>query len=126
MQGSVVWGSSVDVGTALLSMVCTFASVVFYQLLKRRLVIKTDANCTLQKPTQSNLVSNHQHLLRIPMSQLTNICCLRYLKSNDFSGRRFLQKTNEPILLYYYEILGRLVFVCSLEKVEDNKKTFRN
>ena len=39
-----------------------------------------------------------------------------------FSGRRFLQKTNEPILLYYYEILGRLGFVLFLEKIEETKK----
>ena len=28
-----------------------------------------------------------------------------------FSSRSFLQKTNERILLYYYETSGRLVFV---------------
>ena len=43
-----------------------------------------------------------------------------------FSSRRFLQKTNEQILLYYYETLGRLVFVRFLEEIEDNKNTFRN
>ena len=43
-----------------------------------------------------------------------------------FSSRRFLQKTNKRILLYYYETSGRLVFVCFLEEIEDTKKTFRN
>ena len=43
-----------------------------------------------------------------------------------FSIRRFLEKKNEQILLYYYETLGRLVFVCFLEDTEDTKKTFRN
>ena len=43
-----------------------------------------------------------------------------------FSSRRFLQKTNERILLYYYETSGRLVFVRFLEEIEDTKKTIRN
>ena len=43
-----------------------------------------------------------------------------------FSSRCFLQKTNERILLYYYETSGRLVFVRFLEEIEDTKKTFRN
>ena len=43
-----------------------------------------------------------------------------------FSSRRFLQKTNERILLYYYETSGRLLFVRFLEEIEDTKKTFRN
>ena len=43
-----------------------------------------------------------------------------------FSSRPFLQKTNERILLYYYETLGRLVFVRFLEEIEDTKKTFQN
>ena len=43
-----------------------------------------------------------------------------------FSSRRFLQKTNERILLYYYETSGRLVFLRFLEEIEDTKKTFRN
>ena len=44
-----------------------------------------------------------------------------------FSSRRFLQKTNERILLYYYETSGRLVFVFRfLEEIKDTKKTFRN
>ena len=42
-----------------------------------------------------------------------------------FSSRRFLQKTNERILLYY-ENSGWLVFVRFLEEIEDTKKTFRN
>ena len=33
------------------------------------------------------------------------------------------KKTNERILLYYYE---QLVFVRFLEEIEDTKKTFRN
>ena len=43
-----------------------------------------------------------------------------------FSSRRFLQKTNERILLYYYETSGRLVFVRFLEEIEDTKKAFPN
>ena len=43
-----------------------------------------------------------------------------------FSSRCFLQKTNEGILLYNYETSSRLVFVHSLEEIEDTKKTFRN
>ena len=43
-----------------------------------------------------------------------------------FSSRRFLQKANERILLYYYETSGRLVFVRFLEEIEDTKKIFRN
>ena len=43
-----------------------------------------------------------------------------------FSRQYFLQKTNEQILLYYYETSGRLVFVLFLEESEDTKKTFRN
>ena len=43
-----------------------------------------------------------------------------------FSSRPFLQKTNERILLYYYETSGRLAFVHFLEEIEDTKKTFRN
>ena len=43
-----------------------------------------------------------------------------------FLGRRFLQKTNEPILLYYYETSGGLVFVPFLEEIEDTKNTFLN
>ena len=43
-----------------------------------------------------------------------------------FSSRRFLQKMNELILLYYYETSGRLVFVRFLEEIGDTKKTFRN
>ena len=34
-----------------------------------------------------------------------------------FSSRRFLQNTNERILLYYYETSGRLVLVCFLEEI---------
>ena len=41
---------------------------------------------------------------------------------NDFSS----QKSNKQIILYYYETLGRLVFVCFFEAIEDTKKTFRN
>ena len=43
-----------------------------------------------------------------------------------FSSRRFLQKTNKQILLYYYETSGCLVFVRFLEEIEGTKKTFRN
>jgi len=43
-----------------------------------------------------------------------------------FSSQHFLQKTNERILLYYYEISGRLVFIRFLEEIEDTKRTFRN
>ena len=43
-----------------------------------------------------------------------------------FSCRRILEKTNERILLYYYETSGWLVFVYFLEEIEDTKKTFRN
>ena len=43
-----------------------------------------------------------------------------------FSSERFLQKTDERILLYYYQTSGRLVFVRFLEEIEDTKKTFRN
>ena len=39
-----------------------------------------------------------------------------------FSSRRFLQKTNERILLYYYETSGQLVFVRFQEEIEDTKK----
>ena len=41
---------------------------------------------------------------------------------NDFLSRRFFQKTNEGILLYYYETSFRLVFVHFLEEIEDTKK----
>ena len=41
-------------------------------------------------------------------------------------SRRFLQKTNKRILLYYYETSGRLVFVRFLEEIEYTKNTFRN
>ena len=43
-----------------------------------------------------------------------------------FSSQHFLQKTNERILLYYYETSGLLVFVRFLEEIEDAKKTLRN
>ena len=43
-----------------------------------------------------------------------------------FSRRRFLQKTNEQILLYYYETSGWLAFVRFLKKIKDIKKTFQN
>ena len=43
-----------------------FSLVLFCQVLIGRLIKKTDANCTLQKPTQSNSVPNHGHLLGIP------------------------------------------------------------
>ena len=43
-----------------------------------------------------------------------------------FSSRRYLQKTNEWILLYYYESSYWLVFVSFLEEIEDTKTTFRN
>ena len=43
-----------------------------------------------------------------------------------FSSRRFLKKTNERILLHYYETSGGLVFVRFLEEIEDTKKTFPN
>jgi hypothetical protein len=36
------------------------------------------------------------------------------------------KKTNERILLYYYETSGWLVFVHFLKEIEDTKKTFRN
>ena len=39
-----------------------------------------------------------------------------------FSSRRFFQKTNERIRLYYYDTSGRLVFVRFLEEIEDAKK----
>ena len=42
------------------------------------------------------------------------------------SSRRFLQKTNKRILLYYYETSGQLVFIRFLEEIEDTKKTFQN
>ena len=43
---------------------------------------------------------------------------------NSFSSRRFLQKTNERILLYYYETSGRLVFIHFLEEIENTKRHF--
>ena len=45
---------------------------------------------------------------------------------NDFSSKRFLQKTNKQILIYYYETSGWLVFVRFLEEIEGTKETFRN
>ena len=45
---------------------------------------------------------------------------------NYFLSRRFLQKMNKWILLYYYETSGWLVFVRILEEIEDTKKTFWN
>ena len=38
----------------------------------------------------------------------------------------FLQKTNEGILLYYYDTLSRLVFIRFLEETDDPNKPFRN
>ena len=43
-----------------------------------------------------------------------------------FSGRRFLQKMNERVLLYYYETSGWLIFIHFLEEIEDTKRTFWN
>ena len=46
-----------------------------------------------------------------------------------FSSRRFLQKTNKRILLYYlWNVKPQvdLFFVRFLEEIEDTKKTFRN
>ena len=45
---------------------------------------------------------------------------------NDFFKPTCPPKMNEPILLYYYESSGRLVFVRFLEKIEDIKTTFWN
>ena len=42
-----------------------------------------------------------------------------------FSSRRFFQKTNERIRLYYYDTSGRLVFVHFSEEIEGTKKTFQ-
>ena len=56
--GGIIWYGdpqlyTVDIGG--LAQRCyfwfVFASVLFYQLIAGRLVKKTDANCTLQKPT---------------------------------------------------------------------------
>ena len=41
------WGSSVDVGGSIQRCSLRFVSVLFYQLLRGRLVKKTAANCTL-------------------------------------------------------------------------------
>ena len=41
-----------------------------------------------------------------------------------FSSRRFLQKTNERILLYYYETSDWLVFVRVLEETSTWKNYF--
>ena len=43
-----------------------------------------------------------------------------------FSRRRFFQKTNKRIQLYYYDTSGQLVFVRFWEEIEDTKKLFRN
>ena len=39
---------------------------------------------------------------------------------------KFSLKMNEKIQLYYYDTLGRLVFVCFLGEIEETKRTFRN
>ena len=38
----------------------------------------------------------------------------------------FLQEMNKQIRLYYYDTLGRLVFVRFLEEIDDPKKPFWN
>ena len=43
-----------------------------------------------------------------------------------FSSQRLFLKTKKQIQLYYYETLGRRVFVRFLEEIEDTKETFRN
>ena len=45
---------------------------------------------------------------------------------NDFFKLTFPPKTNKQIRLYYYDTLGRLVFVRFLEEIDDPKKPFRN
>ena len=49
---------------------------------------------------------------------------VRKSQNDFFSNRHFLQKTNEQILLYYYETSGQLGFVRFLEEIEDTKRHF--
>ena len=46
--------------------------------------------------------------------------------SRVFGVFNFLQKMNEGIQLYYYDISRQLVFVRFLDEIEDTKKPFRN
>ena len=40
--------------------------------------------------------------------------------------RSFFQKTNQRILLHFYETSGQIVFVRFMEEIEYTRKTFRN
>ena len=53
-------------GTALFSMVCICLSFILPVSQRKASQKKIDTNCTSQKPTQSNSVPNHGHLLGIP------------------------------------------------------------
>ena len=59
-------------------------------------------------------------------------CTYLMLSKGQTKSKWFFQadvsskKTNERILLYYYETSGWLVFIHFLEEIEDTKKKFRN
>ena len=56
-----------------------------------------------------------------------NLSLLKVRQSRTiFTSRRFLKKTNEQILFYYYETSGWLAFARFLEEIKGTKKTFRN
>ena len=53
-------------------------------------------------------------------------CTKGQTKSKWFFQADISKKTKEQIQLYYYDTLGRFVFVRFLEEIEDTEKTFRN
>ena len=103
-------GSSVDVsGSARgCSLWFVFASVLCYQLLRGRLVKKTDTNCTLQKPTQ---VPNNQYLLRIPIEHSNTICNWIQPSKLESAEKRKTNSLWSQVLFHY--IIGSLIVDCT-------------
>ena len=76
---------------------------------------KSTLGCLRYKQTVRLLVLKHDLLdfFCLPFFLLVMLICFLKVRQsrNNFSSQRFLQKTNEQILLHYYETWGRLVFV---------------
>ena len=71
-------------------------------------------------------VNVKEHVWVLNYIQLKLFCLKARRIRNNFFSRRFFQKTNKQIRLYFYDTSGQLVFIHFLEEIEDTKKTFQN
>ena len=133
-----IWVTNVVLGTLDFCLMLNETTFLHYN--QHEFQLWKDRNCLEQKNLKTSKVKSRSQTVYLMVLQgrkkdwnsgghivmcWLDIICPPKVKM-IFSSRCFFQKTNERILLSYYETSGQLVFVCFLEEIEDTKKTFRN